>query len=295
MVSYSAVGQREDLIGVISNITPVENWFFSSIGRGRATSRLNHTWQTDTLAAAAANAVVEGSDPDNISLGQPALAVNHCQIARKAWQISDSQLAANMAGRANDGAYHRMKKSKELAKDIEYALIINASAVSGGATTARQLKGVLGWITTNVTTATATSEEFSETKYNDNLGLIWTQGGTPRVSLVGKYIKRKINAFTTNTREISADKKKLVASIDIYESDYGTIMIRLHHVINTTAPGTVVNLGDLSLWKAAWYRPVVPTQLAKTGSSEKWMMEAELTLEALNEKGSGKMTGYKSS
>jgi hypothetical protein len=265
----------------------------NSIGRGRATSAINHSWQTDVLAAAAANAHVEGSDADDAAVVEPTLAVNHCQLLRKAWKISDTSNAVTFAGRSDPMTYHKMKSSREIAKDIEYALIINASAVSGGATTAKQLKGVLGWITTNVTTATATSEGLSETLLNDNLGLIWDQGGTPRVTLVGKYQKRAISAFTSNTRNVNAEQRKLVAAVDIYESEYGVIMVRLHHVVQVTAPGTVINLGDLSLWKTAWLRPVVPTPLAKVGSAQRMMIEAELTLEALQQAGSGKMTGYK--
>jgi hypothetical protein len=291
--TYAATGIREDLIDIITNISPAESWFLNSIARGRANAAVNHSWQTDTLAAAAANAHVEGSDADDAAVAEPSLAVNHCQILRKTWKISDSSAAVTFAGRSDPMTYHKMKRSREIAKDLEYALIINASAVSGGATTARQLKGVLGWIATNVTTATATSQAIDETLFNDNLGLIWEQGGTPRVTLVGKYNKRAISGFTSNVKNVNADQRKLIAAVDIYESEYGVIMVRLHHVVNTTAPGTVINLGDLSLWKTAWLRPVVPTPLAKVGSAERMMIEAEITLEALQEAGSGKMTGYK--
>lgn len=182
-------------------------------------------------------------------------------------------------------------KIKELAKDIEYALLINASAVSGATGTARQLKGILGWIATNVTTGTGTGTEvLTESMLNDNLALIWAQGGKPQNVLVGQFNKRKISAFTTNTRDVSADEKKLTSAVDIYQSDFGTIAIRLHHELNTTAAGTLVVLGDMGLWKKAWLRPVKKDELARTGASRKFMIEAELTLESRAEAGSGKIT-----
>lgn len=290
--TYQVEGIRQDLIDVITNISPVDTWFLNSIGTARAKAAINHSWLIDELDDAGANKHVEGSDADDEALGEPTPALNHCQLFRKVYRVSDTSMAVEMAGRKDPMAYHRMKKSKALAKDIEYALLLNASAVSGGSGTARELKGVLGWLATNATAATGTGEELTETKFNDNLGLIWDEGGTPRVTLVGRYNKRKISGFGSNTRDISAEKRKVVAAVDIYESEYGVIMIRLHHVIQQNAPDTIVNLGDLELFKMAWLRPAVTSPLAKTGSSEREMMEAEGTLESLNEAGHGKMTGF---
>jgi len=46
----------------------------------------------------------------------------------------------------------------------------------------------------------------------------------------------------------------------------------------------------MGLWVKAWLRPVVREELARTGASRKYMIEAELTLEGRQEKGSGKIT-----
>lgn len=290
--TYQAIGNREDLIDVITNISPVDTWFTQVTGSVRATA-VRHEWQTDALAAAAANAQIEGDDAVASNVTPTVRLQNSCQILWKVFQISETQQAVNAAGRENEMDYQTMKFAKELARDIEYALVINAAEVTGNATTARQMKGVLGWITTNVTTATATTVELTEAAYNDNLQLIWAQGGYPSFSLVGAHIKRVISAFTTNTRKIQAEEKKLVSAVNIYESDFGTIEIRLHQILNTVAAGTVINFGSMDLWNKAWLRPVLRTPLAKTGSSDKYKIEAELTLESRQEKGSGKLTGYK--
>lgn len=289
--TYQAIGNREDLIDVVTNIAPVETFVTSSTGSTRAKARL-HEWQTDTLAAAAANAVIEGDDATNTAVTPTTRLTNSTQILRKVFQVSDTQEAVDAAGRSSEIDYQTAKFSKELAKDIEYALLINASEVTGASGTARQMKGILGFIATNVTTATATSETLTEARLNDNLGLIWAQGGTPTVTLVGSKNKRYISAFTSNTRDISADRRMLVNAVDVYQSDFGTVQVRLHHQLNTTAPGTVVNLGSMDLWWKAWLRPIMREPLARTGSSKKYMMEAELTLESREEKGSGKMTGF---
>ena len=83
----------------------------------------------------------------------------------------------------------------------------------------------------------------------------------------------------------------MVNSIDVYESDFGMIMVRLHHILNDNNPGYVVNLGVMELWVKAWLRPVNRIELSKTGSSDRYKIEAELTLEARNQLGSGMITG----
>lgn len=288
--TYQAVGNREDLIDVITNISPVDTWVTSNTGNTRATAVL-HEWQTDALAAAAANAVIEGDDASAAAVTPTVRVTNYCQILRKVWQVTDTQNAVQKAGRASESDYQKMKALKELARDIEYALVINTAAASGASGTARTLKGLQGWIATNVTTGTATADEtLTEDMLNDNLQAIWAAGGFPSTVLAGAFQKRKISGFTVNTRDIDADSQKVVRSVDVYKSDFGEITVRLHQQVNTTIPSILLILGDMSLWNKAWLRPVNAEQLARSGSSLKFMAEAELTFESRQEKGSGKIT-----
>lgn len=289
--TYQSIGNREDLIDIITNISPMETWFTSNTGSTRAIS-VFHEWQTDTLASATSNAQIEGDDATASTVTPTVRLGNYTQILWKVFQISETQRAIVAAGRNDEVDYQTLKKAKELARDIEYALIINSSTASGASATARQMKGVLGWIATNLTTATATSQKLDEPTFNKNLSLVWQQGGYPTVTLVGAYQKQQISGFTSNVRRIEAEEKKLVNTVDIYESDFGTIMVRLHHILNDQQPGYIVNLGVLELWVKAWLRPVNRIELSKTGSSDRYKIEAELTLESRNEKGSGLMTGF---
>lgn len=287
--SYQAIGNREDLIDIITNIAPVDTWFTSNTKSGKADNIL-HEWQTDTLAAATANAQIEGDDASSTAVVPTVRVNNYTQILRKTWRVSDTQEAINKAGRGSEIAYQKMKALKELARDLEYALVINTAVASGASGTARKLKGVLGWIATNVTTGTGTADEaLTETMLNDNLQLIWAQGGKPSTILCGAFQKRTISGFTTNTRFVSADAEKLVRAVAIYQSDFGDIMVRLHQQMNTTFPGRVIVLGDMDLWVKAWLRPINDEELARTGASRQFMVEAEVTLESRQEKGSGQL------
>ena len=288
--TYTAVGNREDLIDVITNISPVDTFVTSNTGSGRATARF-HEWQTDVLAAAGENITIEGDSATTTAITPSVRTGNYTQILRKVWQITDTQEAVESAGRGSEVGYQQAKHLRELARDIEYALVINSSSASGATGTARKMNGMVGFISTTNTTGDGTAlEALDESMLNDNLSAVWAQGGFPSTVLVGSFQKRKISNFSTNTRDVAASAKELTRAVDIYQSDFGTVTVRLHHQINTTIPGTVIVLGDMSLWQKSWLRPVNVTELAKVSSSKRFMVEAELTLESRQEKGSGKIT-----
>src|SRR5579863_5159160 len=60
-LTFSAIGNREDLTDMIYNISPVDTPFMGNIAKTKAESVL-HEWQTDSLAAAATNAQLQGDD-----------------------------------------------------------------------------------------------------------------------------------------------------------------------------------------------------------------------------------------
>ena len=291
--TFQTVGLKEDLTEIITNITPMDTWFTSNTGSGKV-SGVYHEWQTDALAAPGANAQVEGASVSDLTVTPTERAGNYCQIVSKTFKVANTNEAVDAAGRKSEIAYQSEKYGKELARDIEYALLINATAASGASGTARQLKGVLGWIATNVTTASATTVDINETHLNDNLQLIWSQGGQPSTLVCGAYQKRKISAFTGNsTRQVQAEDKKAVNVVDVYMSDFGQIAIRLHHIINTTAPGKCIVFGDMGLWEKNFLRGVTRTKEPFAGDAEMFTMRGELTLTSKQEKGAGLISGLK--
>lgn len=294
--TYQAIGNREDLTDIIENISPVDTYVTSNTKTVSAAATY-HEWQTDSLAAAAENAAVEGADATATSATPTVRAGNYTQILQKTYMVSETQEAVNKAGRKSELNYQTQKNLKELAKDIEYALVINTTAASGASGTARTMKGIQGWIATNVTTGTGTgSEALTEDMFNDNLQLIWAQGGmAPFTTLCGAFQKRKFDGFTTNTRYAMADESKLTSAVNVYESSFGVAMVRLHHQINTSTPSVVYNLGDMDLWAKANLRPTKRREIAKVGDADKYQIIAEMTLESRQEKGSGKITGLTTS
>ena len=285
--TYQAIGNREDLTDIITDISPTETPMLSSFGKTMAKGTY-HEWQKDTLADAASNAIVEGADEDADAVVPTTREGNYTQILRNSWKITDTQQAVDSAGRPNEYNYQMAKSMKELARDIEYALV-NATAASGASGTARTMKGVLAYITTNVNTGASavTTEDLSETVYNDMLQTIFNSGGNPDTTYANGWQKRKISAFSTsNARNISGEDKRLVNSVDVYESDFGLQRIILDRYMTSSIVACLQN----DLWRVASLRGVAHKELPDLGGGPKGQLETELTLESLNEAGSGKIT-----
>lgn len=285
--TYAAKGMREDLIDIIVNISPTKTPVLSMTESVRAFGTL-HEWQTDSLNSPTANAAVEGDDSTAAAVVPTVRLNNNTQILTKNFIVSGTQEIVRKAGRSSEIGYQVQKLTKELATDIEYALVVNTAIATGASATARQMEGLAGWIVTNTSSATA-NRSLTSAILDANLQLIWAAGGDPDVILSGGNQKVAIAGFTQNTRYIAADAAKVVNSVDIYQSSFGTLKTVLSHIMNTKLANTIFNL-DMSYWRKAWLRPVGLAELARTGDSRKFQMVAELTLESLNEKASGTVT-----
>lgn len=253
-----------------------------------ALSITNVEWMLDTLAAPGSNAQIEGAEVAATAIVAPSRTGNYCQILGKYFAITQTEEISDKAGRKSEVAYQKANKLKELANDMEYALIYNSSAVTGATGIARQLKGLNGWITSNNITGTGTeSQPLTETLFNDGLQAVWKKGGKPSNCLMGAFQKRKIDGFTTNTKNINASENKLINNVSIYESPFGVVALKVHHIMDTSIPSKIFILGDMGLWKKAWLRPLEWKNLPYTGFAQFWGCEAELTLESRAEAGAG--------
>ena len=300
--TYGAIGNREDLSDIIYNISPTDTPFMSSIGKEKAAGTL-HEWQTDALATAAANAQVEG-DEITFNAVTPTVRINNqTQISRKSVIVSGTQDTVNSAGRNNELAYQISKSSKELKRDMEVVLTANQSRAAGGAAAARTTAGLPSWIQANTSVGTngangavggvdtpgtlrtdGTQRAFTEAQLKDVVKQCWDSGGDPSMIMLGSFNKQKLSGFTGgSTKMTQADDKKLVAAIDIYESDFGSMTV----VPNRFSRNRDVFVIQPDMWAIAFLRDFQLMDLAKTGDAQKKAMLAEYTLVSKNETASG--------
>ena len=307
--AYTAIGQREDLMDVIYEISPTETPFMSNAARTTAKAVL-HEWQTDALAAAStANAQIEGDDIAGITAVPTVRVGNRLQISRKSVVISGTLEAVDKAGRARETSYQVAKMGRELKRDMESILLSANQAETGSAATARAMGGIETWISTNITvdatntTGTTpglvgglpissptdgTATAIDETIFKSVISDIWTEGGDPRMIMCGAGQKTKISGFggiPTPFKNVPQGQATIVAGADLYVSDFGEHQI----VPNRFMRNRTVLFLDMEFWAVAYLRPIHKIDLAKTGDSEKAALLVEYTLVGRNEASSGKL------
>lgn len=301
--TYEAIGNREDLSDVIYRIDPTETPFMSGIEKEKA-SAVNHEWQVQSLAATnTANAQLEGDDAIADATTATVRLGNICQISRKTPRVTGTQRAVEHAGRDDEMAYQEMLKGLELKRDMESILVgTNQAKSAGNDTTARTTASVLSWIKTNTgkgaggsdpaaalganTRTDGTQRLFTEGSLKSVLQSIWNSGGKPDVIMTGGFNKQVFSTFTGRADPIEDTKsKKIVAAVDAYESDFGTLKI---------APNRFMRARDvlvlqMDMWAVAYLngRRFVSFPLAKTGDSDWKEILSEYALVARNEKASG--------
>ena len=300
--TFTAIGNREDLSDIIYNISPTETPFISAIGKEKATGVL-HEWQNDTLRAAAANAQVEGDEIAFTAVVPTTRVNNRTQISRTSVIVSGTQDTVNSAGRNNELAYQISKSSKELKRDMEVVLTANQSAAVGGAAAARTSSGLTSWIQANTSVGTngangavagvdtpgvlrteGTQRAFTEAQLKDVVKQCWDSGGDPSMIMLGSFNKQKLSGFTGGSTKMSqATDKTLVAAIDIYESDFGSMTV----VPNRFSRNRDCFVIQPDMWAVAYLRDFQMLDLAVTGDAQKKAMLAEYTLVSKNEAASG--------
>jgi len=306
--TYQTIGIREDLADIIYSISPTETPFMSGVAKTKATNTL-HQWQTDALADVAANAAVEGADISYGTLSPSVLETNYTQISTKGIQVSATNEAVTSAGRNNELAYQVAKAAKELKRDMETALLSNVAKAAGDASTARKLGGVPTWYETNVDAGAGgsgagngairtdgTQRAFTEDQLKGILVSCYNEGGNPNMIMVNAFNKQKLSGFTGgSTRFDAAEDRRLITSIDVYESDFGTMQVAPNRFIrgaNATSAkiGQDAHILDMEYWGVSFLRDFALQTPAQTADADQRFMVAEYTLESRNEKASGLIT-----
>jgi len=299
----AAVGNREDLSDIIYRIDPTDTPLMSALDTEKATA-VNHEWQTQALAAASgSNAQSEGADFAAVAVTPTVRLGNIAQISSKYAQVTGTQIAVKHAGRDNEMAYQEMLKGLELKRDMETILFGTNQAKSSS--DPRNCASILSWIKTNTSKAgtspadpaaadgtgtrtdgTGTLAAFTETRLKTVLSSIWTNGGKPNLISTGAFNKQAFSTFTGRSTPMEeAASKKITASVDAYESDFGKLKV----VPDRFQRARDVLVLETAKWAVAYMngRKFVSVYVAPTGDSQKRQILSEYTLVARNEKSSG--------
>ena len=307
-------GNREDLLDIITNISPMDTLYLSGFEKVPA-NNISHEWLVDILASfgdpdvgnTAVQATTEGSDATFDPLVPRKRLCNLSHIIRRTFDVSDTQRDINTAGIRDEYVYQLRKATMELARFIEFALVHSirqnqvAQGNSGGALP-RKMDGFyafaaasdptcattlglganeMGTVTT-VAGVSPTVDDISECILNAHLQTMWSKGAMTDTIWVNANQKRSLSNLTLNPNSnvrynIPVNERTVINTVDFYQSDFGTQRIYLHRYQRTDR----ISMAEANKLRIAVLRPVLAVELAKVGSSTKGMCEWEGTLEVL--------------
>lgn len=288
--TYPDVARRESLLDIMNMLDPTDTQMLSGFKQSAASNTL-HEWTIDTLETVGDNAMAEGADAPADASNDPTRPQNVTQIFAKTAKITGTEQSDTLSRVAgNRMSREIMKKMKALKNDIEFALVrgsIASGVASTSAASARRLRGVKNWITSNTSNFSGVS--LTETILNDIFQSAWNVGGETDAVYTPMKGKRRISSFTSNgTKQIPYDDRRLVNAVDVYEADAAK-MVKLfphRHVTIAGDYGTTATPGfDLlalqeDTWAVAFFRKPFTKDLAETGDFTAKEMLTELTLEA---------------
>jgi len=307
-----SVGNREELSDVVSRITPEDTPIYSDMGKGKASS-VHPEWETDELAAPAANIQTEGDEYTFGAITPPARLGNYTQIMRKEFIISNTQETVDEAGNVQKRKYQKLKKGIELRKDVELAIVTNNASVAGAT---REFGGLPTWIETNVNrgggsganggfdvntgltvaATDGTQRAFTKTIMDDVMKQGYESGANFRNLYVSPYVKSVFVTFMSDNNVASfryaaqnGNNNSIVSNADIYEGPFGKVFVKPNRVMAVSAAvARNAFFVDTSMLSFLWLRKIHEDKnLAKTGDAEKCVLIGEGTLKVHNEAGIG--------
>ncbi len=310
--TYDVTTIREDLQDAYISISSTETPFQAAIGRKSATNTY-FEWPVVDLAAPTTNRVLEGeAAPGNDAPTNANRLGNYTQISDKVVEVSDTAEAVNGAADIQTIAKQIAFKLKELKRDMEVMLLSNVAANAGAAATARVTAGLPAFLKSNVSRGTGganptlsgttsgypnaaatdgTARALTEQMLKDVIAACWNNGAEPSIVLCGSAVKQKISSTFTGSAtkyQDMTDKKKLVAAIDIYVSDFGTLQIVPSRFLETrTVAARDVFVLDPSYARIAFLSNVSQKPLARTGHAERRLISVEYGLQVDTEKAHG--------
>jgi hypothetical protein len=245
-------GNREDLLDIITNISPMDTLYLSMLEKAPA-NNIVHEWLVDILETFGdpangdtdVQATAEGSDATFDPLVPRKRLCNLTHIIRRTFDVSDTQRDINTAGIRDEYVYQMRKAAMELARFIEFALHHSQrqnQIVQGNSPIVmpRKMDGIRAFIsatdptcvttlglsadeTGTVTTVAGSSPDdcIDECILNGHLEEVWRKGGNTDTLFVGSKQKRSLSNMTLNANSqvrynINVDERTVINTVDYY-------------------------------------------------------------------------------
>jgi len=274
LTTYAAVGNKEDVTGLVTMISPEETPLFSMLPQGKATNT-THSWLNKALRAAKVNTTVEGGNLTYEAAKARTKSYNYTQIFQQGYSVTGTQeVVAKFGGITSEIDDSMADAMKELALDVELAWISEDEKEDGDASTARIAGGLPAFISTNKMANSGADRTYTETLLKSAIQKCWTAGGVPKYVYQSGDNQNIANGFKGgNLTNQDAKSKKVVAAVDVYVSSFGTVNFVPHRQLANTEVFVV----DAQYLATDFLRRFSDEELPKTTDSLTHNILGELT------------------
>lgn len=287
--------------GRLFTVSPTDAKFLSMIGGlsgGEQTRSTEFDWQTyDLRSPSATRTRLEGAAAPTAEERVRANVNNVVQIFHESVEVSYTKLAAvaQLAGDFTPNAdesnpilseldWQITQALKQMALDVNVALLKGAYAKPADNATARTTRGLLPAITTNVNT-NATVRDLTKTIVLDLMQSAWASGGLREEETASLFVNASLKRaltkiFVTDAGYKEGSRNVGGVNVSTIETDFG----RLNVVLDRWMPTDTLGIFSLEVCKPRFL--LIPGKgflfvepLAKTGSAEKSQLYGEVGLE----------------
>lgn len=275
---------REDLLDIITNLSPTETQLFTGLKRGKKATNTYHEYPVDTYAPVTGTSTdkkaVEGADWGDDTVTTPEREGNYTQIIKQTYKVTGTAQVVDTAGMASPKAYQQAKALVNWKHKAEWS-ILHGTKAQGDASTAREMGGLFDLTVTNAVAATGT---LTEKTLGDYIQLGW-ENSSAKISeiYVGAFLKRVVSGFTAGLEKtIAANDKRLIAAVDVYETDFGIAKLFLHRYIDSVVSSVGTHNMLLVAPETLFYSGLREPQnidAPKGGDYEKGVILGEFTIE----------------
>jgi hypothetical protein len=279
--TYTAVGNKEDVTGLVVNIAPDETPLFSMLPEGKAISTKTE-WVEKTLRAAKVNKTVEGGNLTTDHVKARTRPYNITQIFQQGYDVTGTQQAvAHYGGITSEIDDAMADAMKELGLDVELAWFSSSTRVEGDGATERVAGGLKYFISTNKMANGETGRAYTETLLKQAIQKSWSAGGVPKWVFQSGDNQNVANGFKGgNTANQDAKDKKTVAAVDVYVSSFGTVKFVPHRQLTNADVFAL----DTQYLETRYLRRFKDTELPKSADAEKRNILGELSFVVKAEK-----------
>jgi hypothetical protein len=279
--SYTTIRNKEELADTVSDLFADDVPAFALARKTRVAQPVV-MWTDDNMHSSSKTGIVEGATVTYTGKSVRTLRTNYTQIRLRSWEVTHSQEAADPAGVKSEVGRQLMKAMKALLTDYSKIILATNAASAGTTAAGRVSAGIQNVATNNYAAGSGTGStsyiKLSEKNVNSVLQQIWADGGNPTHIICGGYQKRVISQnFTAKTGfsfNIDAGARTAINNINKYEGSFGTVDV----LASREAPGCRVAVISKDMWEIGIFRDIEQHKGAKTSSSWKGWVEAEMCL-----------------